>query len=259
QRRRQTRILLVEDNPLDQLVVSMVLQRIGYQPDVATGYEAALEVLSASRYDLVLMDVVLPDHTGWEITTQIRQGDGPNKATPIIAVTALISETDRKRCLDMGMNDFLAKPIDLETLARAVEHWCHLDSSSATPGDESAEAEPAAPPAPVPMVKPMPEAWWAHLEDLPVLDEEQLANSSLGTAEVRRMLVHAFFQRFSEPATRLRTALQDGNTTKARIESHSMKGMCASLGAQRCAEIYAAIEDCIETGKTEGLSFLVDR
>jgi PAS domain S-box-containing protein len=254
QRRRQTRILLVEDNPLDQLVVSMVLQRIGYHPDVATGYESALEVLNTSHYDLVLMDVVLPDHTGWEITTQVRQGDGPNKSTPIVAVTGLISDADRKRCLDMGMNDFLAKPIDLERLARSVEHWTHGDST--TPMEEDAaphaiivEAE----------TKAMPPAWWAHLEELPVLDEEQLANSSMGNAEVRKMLVDAFFQRFSEPASRLRTALQEGNATKARIESHSMKGMCASLGAQRCAEIYAAIEECIESGKMEGLATLLDR
>jgi PAS domain S-box-containing protein len=254
QRRRQTRILLVEDNPLDQLVVSMVLQRIGYQPDVATGYDSALEVLNASHYDLVLMDVVLPDHTGWEITTQVRQGDGPNKETPIVAVTGLISDADRKRCLDMGMNDFLAKPIDLERLARSVEHWTHGDSS--TPMEE--EAPPPTPIAPEPE-KPMPPAWWSHLEELPVLDEEQLANSSMGNAEVRKMLVDAFFQRFSEPASRLRTALQEGNATKARIESHSMKGMCASLGAQRCAEIYAAIEECIESGKMDGLSTLLDR
>jgi PAS domain S-box-containing protein len=258
QRRRQTRILLVEDNPLDQLVVSMVLQRIGYAPDVATGYEAAIEVLGASHYDLVLMDVVLPDHSGWEITTQVRQGHGPNKSTPIVAVTGLISDTDRKRCLDMGMNDFLAKPIDLERLARAVEHWTHGDASgapleltieSSMPGSNSADTT----------MRPMPPAWWANLEELPVLNEEQLANSSMGNAEVRRMLVDAFFQRFSEPAGRLRIALTGGNATKARIESHSMKGMCASLGAQRCAEIYAAIEECIESNKLEGLSVLLDR
>ena len=259
QRRRQTRILLVEDNPLDQLVVSMVLQRIGYQPDVATGYDTALEVLGGSRYDLVLMDVVLPDHSGWEITTQIRQGDGLNKTTPIIAVTGLISESDRTRCLEMGMNDFLAKPIDLERLARAVEQWTHGDSPTATGAEETTEsltATPTASPAPP---DAMPPDWWTRLEELPVLDEDQLANSSMGNAEVRRMLVDAFFQRFSEPASRLRTALQDGNATKARIESHSMKGMCASLGAQRCAEIYAAIEECIESGKLEGLSRLLDR
>ena len=261
QRRQQTRILLVEDNPLDQLVVSMVLQRIGYQPDVATGYDAALEVLNASRYDLVLMDVVLPDHTGWEITTQVRQGDGPNKTTPIVAVTGLISDADRARCLAMGMNDFLAKPIDLERLARAVEQWTHSDGAASPTNEEmtSEEAPVAAVPVAPAVPSPMPPAWWTQLEELPVLDEEQLANSSMGNAEVRRMLVDAFFQRFSEPASRLRTALQDGNATKARIESHSMKGMCASLGAQRCAEIYAAIEDCLESGKLEGLGSLLDR
>lgn len=265
QRRRQTRILLVEDNPLDQLVVSMVLQRIGYHPDVATGYDAAVEVLDGSHYDLVLMDVVLPDHSGWEITTKVRQGDGPNKATPIIAVTGLISETDRTRCLDMGMNDFLAKPIDLERLTRAVEQWTHADPTAAS-AEDSAEPEtppetpaPAPAPAPAPVSQAMPVAWWTHLEELPVLDEDQLANSSMGNEEVRRMLVDAFFQRFSEPASRLRTALQEGNATKARIESHSMKGMCASLGAQRCAEIYAAIEECLESGKMDGLSSLLDR
>src|SRR5262249_48471830 len=206
---------------------------------------------------LVLMDVVLPDHSGWEITTQIREGDGPNKATPIIAVTGLISDADRTRCLDMGMNDFLAKPIDLERLAKAVEQWTHGDGTAPATGEETTTTPE--PPAAEPIPSPMPTAWWTHLEGLPVLAEEQLANSSMGNEEVRKMLVDAFFQRFSEPASRLRTALQEGNATKARIESHSMKGMCSSLGAQRCAEIYAALEDCIESGKLEGLSTLLDR
>ncbi|HEV8480772.1 MAG TPA: response regulator [Candidatus Eisenbacteria bacterium] len=260
-RRRQTRILLVEDNPLDQLVVSMVLQRLGYHPDVATGYDSALEVLTGSTYDLVLMDVILPDHSGWEITSQIRQGDGPNKNTPIIAVTGLISDSDRTRSLAMGMNDFLGKPIDLETLAKSVEHWTHGDTSDAAmPEGESATETPSdVPAAAETALKAMPAVWWSRLEELPVLDEDQLANSSMGNAEVRRMLVDAFFQRFSEPASRLRSALQEGNATRARIESHSMKGMCASLGAQRCAEIYAAIEECLESGKMDGLAALLDR
>jgi len=260
-RRRQTRILLVEDNPLDQLVVSMVLQRLGYHPDVATGYDAALDVLSATAYDLVLMDVILPDHSGWEITTQVREGDGPNKATPIIAVTGLISDSDRTRSLAIGMNDFLAKPIDLETLAKSVERWTHGEPAEApTRHEEGAPETPAdVQEAVAEAAKAMPPVLWSRLEDLPVLDEAQLANSSMGNAEVRRMLVDAFFQRFSEPASRLRTALQEGNATRARIEAHSMKGMCASLGAQRCAEIYAAIEECIESSKMGGLSALIDR
>jgi len=263
-RRRQTRILLVEDNPLDQLVVSMVLQRLGYHPDVATGYDSALEVLTGSAYDLVLMDVILPDHSGWEITTQVRQGDGPNKSTPIIAVTGLISDSDRTRSLAIGMNDFLAKPIDLETLAKSVERWTHGETPDATSDGEGAtdtanETASDVSAAAAEALKAMPPVWWSRLEELPVLDEDQLANSSMGNAEVRRMLVDAFFQRFSEPASRLRTALQEGNATRARIEAHSMKGMCASLGAQRCAEIYAAIEECLETGKMDGLSALIDR
>ena len=72
------------------------------------------------------------------------------------------------------------------------------------------------------------------------------------------MLVDAFFNRLREPASRLRQALDDGNSNQARIESHSMKGMCASLGAQRCAEIYAANEECNDYGRLDGHAPLLD-
>ena len=73
------------------------------------------------------------------------------------------------------------------------------------------------------------------------------------------MLVESFFERLRQPANRLRQALDDGNAGQATYEAHSMKGMCASLGAARCAEVYRAIEDCVDEGRLDGLEPLLDQ
>jgi len=259
QRRRETRILLVEDNPLDQLVVSMVLQRIGYHPRLATGYDAALTTLQSEPFDLVLMDLVLPDHTGWDLTTAVRSHEGPNRETPIVAVTGRIGDEDRARCLDVGMNDFLAKPIDLETLATTVERWTRPSETPAAAEEAPAESANGHTPEVAHANGVVPATWWSELESLPVLDEEQLAQSSMGNQEIRDMLVESFFERLRQPADRLRQALEDGNPTQATYEAHSMKGMCASLGAARCAEIYRAIEEGVDGGRLDGYGPLLDR
>jgi len=118
------RILLVEDNPINQKVALRLLVLLGYNADLAENGEEALLLLKQHQdYSAVLMDVQMPVMDGLTATRAIRGLQSDASRIPIIALTANASERDRQRCLAAGMNDFLAKPIDNKKFAAALEHW----------------------------------------------------------------------------------------------------------------------------------------
>ncbi|VVB72966.1 Chemotaxis protein CheY [uncultured archaeon] len=116
------RILLAEDNVVNQKVALKMLKRIGYRADLAANGIEVLQALRRQPYDVVLMDVQMPEMDGLEATRRIRQiwsGCGPK----IIAITAYAMEGDRERCLNAGMNDYISKPMRINELARALRKW----------------------------------------------------------------------------------------------------------------------------------------
>jgi CheY-like chemotaxis protein len=116
------RILLAEDNLLNQKLALKILERMGYQADVAGTGREVLEAVQRQTYDVVLMDVQMPEMDGLEATRQIRQR-WPNPAGPrIIAMTANAMQGDREICLAAGMDDYVSKPIQVTELQAALEH-----------------------------------------------------------------------------------------------------------------------------------------
>jgi signal transduction histidine kinase len=118
-------LLLVEDNPMNQRVVTLMTERLGHAIDVVADGRAAIQAVSsgAKRYDLILMDCHLPEVDGFEATRRIRQLEGEVARTPIVALTASAYATDRQRCLDAGMDDFLAKPITFALFSTTLKRW----------------------------------------------------------------------------------------------------------------------------------------
>ncbi len=119
------RILLVEDNLVNQRVAMAMVRKLGYQVDAVASGEEALRVLQQREYDLVLMDIQMPGMDGYQATRLIRAPQSPvsNRNIPIIALTANAFPEDREACLAAGMNDFIAKPIQQQTLAAILERW----------------------------------------------------------------------------------------------------------------------------------------
>ena len=119
------RVLLVEDNPVNQLVAMRLLERLGLDVHVARTGREALEALDRedSDYELILMDCQMPELDGYETTRQIRAKEGGGRSIPIIAMTAHALAGDRDRCLAAGMDDYLAKPIDVNRLRHMLERW----------------------------------------------------------------------------------------------------------------------------------------
>ncbi|MCC5835647.1 MAG: response regulator [Opitutales bacterium] len=121
----EKKILLVEDNLVNQRVAQMILQKLGLQVSIASNGEQALQLLGKESFDLVLMDIQMPGMDGLDTTRAIRQGDVPvvDKQIPIIAMTAHSLEQDRKNCMDSGMNDYLSKPVNPIQLRERLQHW----------------------------------------------------------------------------------------------------------------------------------------
>ncbi len=119
---RRAHILLVEDNPVNQLVAIGMLGKLGCQVQVAAHGAEALQMLEHDRFDLVLMDCNMPVMDGYEASRRIRQ-DGRWSQLPIVALTANAMPEERERCRAAGMDDYLAKPFRREELLALIDHW----------------------------------------------------------------------------------------------------------------------------------------
>ena len=129
-------LLLAEDNIVNQKVATLMLERMGYQIELADNGEIAHRMAEGRRYAAILMDVLMPQVDGLEATRRIRAGSGPNKHTPIIAVTANAMQEDQDACMAAGMDDFLSKPLVMSTLLACMAKWVASDASD--PSDAQA-------------------------------------------------------------------------------------------------------------------------
>ena len=117
------RVLVVEDNAVNQKVAVMLLDKLGIQADVAGDGREAVELLGLLSYDMVFMDCQMPEMNGYDATSLIRRLNGPNRSVPVVAMTAQAVEGSRERCIEAGMDDYISKPISLEDMQRMVRTW----------------------------------------------------------------------------------------------------------------------------------------
>ena len=144
QRRTTVKLLLAEDNLVNQKVAVRMLERLGLRPDVVSNGKEVIEALEEGSYDLILMDCQMPEMDGFEATDEIRKREAaensggtvtPRPRIPIIAMTANAMKGDRERCLEAGMDDYLAKPVKPDLLEEVVTRW--LPSATSEDSDMS--------------------------------------------------------------------------------------------------------------------------
>jgi signal transduction histidine kinase/DNA-binding response OmpR family regulator len=146
-------VLVVEDNPTNQLLARKLVERFGYRADAAGNGLEALEAMARVRYAAVLMDCQMPEMDGFEATAEIRRREGTMQHTPIIAMTAHALTGDRERSLACGMDDYISKPVDPVLLKRVLHRWVE-EPAAATPSEPAAAADLAKPSEPAEPPKP---------------------------------------------------------------------------------------------------------
>jgi PAS domain S-box-containing protein len=227
-------ILVVEDNPVNQMVATGLLAALGYTADTADDGLAAIEAAGVGGFDAILMDVQMPHMDGYTATERIRAAEtGPRR--PIIAMTAAAIEGERERCLAAGMDDFLTKPIDAARLADTLERWLRPDAAAAPPPAAAAPAPPA-PPAPAapagPLTGPIDVA---RLDELRELDQP-------GRPSYVARAVDNFLGNLERDLTAMSAAAEAEDHVELRAVAHRFAGASLNLGASRSGETARALE-----------------
>jgi PAS domain S-box-containing protein len=216
-RRQRLRILVAEDDPINQLVTLAALKRAGYTAEVAGSGTEALEACAGREFDLVFLDGRLPDMDGMSVARELRRREaGSARRTPIVAMTAMTDAGDRERFMAAGVDDYLPKPIDLDALARTVDRWAKVEAARAS-GESSG--------------------------DEPALDRAQLEESCMGHPDLRRTLVQTFLSDIRPRLARLDGHITAGDAHAVEFEAHGLKGMCGAIGARRCSRVFRTLED----------------
>ncbi|WP_296604833.1 response regulator [Nocardioides sp.] len=246
------RVLVVEDNVVNQLVAAGLLEALGYRTRIADDGAAALTALAEEPFDAVLMDVQMPLMDGYAATRAIRAGEaGSGRRLPIIAMTAAAVEGERERCLAAGMDDFLTKPVDAAALALVLDQWVGTTSGPAPRSVRIVNEDDQTPPAPAVPDRTLDGLTLDRLDELRDLDPGN-------TAYLDRAIGN-FVANTPETLERIREALAAGDAATLKQVSHKLAGGALNLGVTPAGRTAQQIELVADTGSTEGAAELVDR
>ena len=225
-------LLLVEDNEVNQEVAQHILNDAGIRVDIAGNGAIALAKIAENAYDGVLMDCQMPVMDGYQATRKLRQ-DPRYSNLPVIAMTANAMVGDKEKCLDAGMNDFIAKPIDVAQLFGTLARWI----APATPQEMAA-------------VVAHPEA------ELPVIAGLKMAEAMRrvgGNAALMRKLLDRFVETQFDAMQRIVAAIENNQLETAIREAHTLKGLAGNIGAGGLADSAARVEHLLSLGSHDGL------
>ncbi|MES2149587.1 MAG: response regulator [Pseudomonadota bacterium] len=232
------RVLLAEDNPINQQVATRMLSKLGMQVEVANDGQQAVAMAAAGQFDLVLMDCQMPLMDGYEAATLIRQQRAPGAPhLPIIAQTANAMSDDRARVLASGMDDYLGKPYSLAQLSAVLAQWLPLAAAGVTAPAPSAGTAAAAPGG----------IDLAVLETLRELDPD-------GGGALARELLRIFLDTSTPLLSQTAQALAAGDCDRVRRCAHTLKSSAANVGAQALADLLQQLEAQARNGELAALA-----
>jgi PAS domain S-box-containing protein len=237
QRQFKGRVLVVEDNPVNQKVAQRVLERLGCEVTLADNGAHAIEKFETTTFDLVLMDMQMPVMDGLTATTLIRQRELGRRRTPIIALTANAMTGEYERCMAAGMDGFLAKPLNIEGLRDYLTGFGLLDAHAAS--DEPSETVHAADPQPA--------------SSAPV-DLAKLNEVTDGDPQFTAELIGAFNSSAAETIEELTLGLAARDRTRVACGAHRLKGAAASIHAHELAQAAARLESEAKEAPYEALA-----
>jgi signal transduction histidine kinase/DNA-binding response OmpR family regulator/HPt (histidine-containing phosphotransfer) domain-containing protein len=206
------RLLVAEDNPINQALMIEVLSELGCDADIVDNGREALDAIERGSYPLVLMDCQMPVLDGYEATRRLRAGGGPKASTPVIAVTAHAVVGERERAIAAGMTDYVTKPVSPAALSRLLANWLPVaEDHPSGPGDQPGPIRPASP--------------------------------ALATDVRRSTKVSELFLRLVPGQIEgIATAVGAGSADEVRAQAHKLKGGCMAIGATSMASVAASLE-----------------
>ncbi len=215
--KRRVRFLLAEDNEINQQVALGILKNFGYRTDVVSNGKEAVEAMERIPYDIVLMDCQMPQMDGYAATKEIRRPRSKvlNPKVPIIAMTANAMKGDREKCLAVGMNDYIPKPIHPEKLLKVIEKWLVKTNKG------------------------------VYLDEIPcdlgpvntVFDKTGLIDRLLGDKDLAHEILDVFMTDVHDTFNILKEALDNGDTRLIQQQAHSLKGAAGNVGAMALENI----------------------
>ncbi len=221
-------ILLAEDNAINQQVAIHILERLGYrQVDIANNGLEAIRSFEKKHYDLVFMDCQMPELDGYAATGKIREMEkrSAHPPTPIIAMTAHALKGDKELCLKAGMNDYIAKPINIPDLEKVLKRWISTtpspDKKSPTPVHDSASL---------------------------ILDVDRLQLIFGNNDVVKKEFLHSFIQNVEGLLKEVDEVIQKKDTHSAKAKCHRLKGTCGNVGANRLYQFAMKQESLVLDG-----------
>jgi PAS domain S-box-containing protein len=225
------RILVVEDSVVNQQVAVSMLRKAGFDPEVASNGFEAIELMGRNAYDLVFMDCHMPGLDGFEATRMIRKGcsGGQNRRLPIVAMTANAMVGDRERCIEAGMDDYIAKPVRKQDFLRMLEKYLRYRNA-------------------------FPERLPVHpgvLAEEAVFDEKEMLQRLDRDAFIAREVIARFMHDAPAQMAGLMQALLDQDADQMRLLAHTMKGASATIGAVRLSAGALAVEQALKSGGPE--------
>jgi len=232
--RARYKILIVEDNIVNQKVAARMLEKVGYRCDVAANGREAVEALSRIPYDLLFMDCQMPEMDGYEATRVIRGCEQGERHTVIIAMTANAMKGDRERCLEAGMDDYISKPVTNATLCRILEKYLTGEPETETvpQQDEILESKPV------------------HIQRIQEISD--------GDHDIETELISVFISENERRFRLLEAAIRGRDKDQVRHEAHTIKGSSASAGAQGMQEMAFQLEQMGENGELDPAMKVLD-
>ena len=253
----QGRVLLAEDNPVNQEVASNMLENLGCEVEVVENGRAALEAVSRCEYGLVLMDCDMPEMDGFQAIAALRQREQAQRASrrlPVVALTANALQGDRERCLAAGMDDYLSKPFHSEQLRDVLQRWLPEppDNGAAARGLRDAHLTRLEAVADPPAVNPGEAAGATPTDATGTLDPNALASiramDADGTSGFLRRLAGKYADSSLEDLQVLQIAIADGDGEAVRKAVHRLKSSSANVGALRLAALCQELETMARAG-----------
>ena len=240
EKKRQTlRILLAEDNPVNQKLAVILLTKAGYSVDVVDNGARAVDAVVNQNYNVVLMDVQMPELDGLEATRRIRKLEAPGRHVPIIAVTAHAMQGDRERCLEAGMDDYISKPLQRQELLAALERWIKTEVEELVlelpknPGEGSTRSADA------------------------VIDLESALPRFSGDMAFLLELLNEFIRQVESGGKQMREAASSGDAESLFQLAHSLKGAAGAFSAKRLMERTLELEQRARTDNLSGVETLI--